>query len=126
MSETKKPTALVTGACGFIGSHMVDYLLGQGYKVTATDTEQAFLLASVYNKHAVRRLSDPFCEFLAANLNNPKSLEEIFKTEFNDVFAVASVFDYTKPPQLLYQVNVEGMFNLLNAIKNAEQSPKIV
>ena len=34
---TAKPIAVVTGGAGFIGSHMVDNLLGQGYRVRAVD-----------------------------------------------------------------------------------------
>ena len=33
----KNKIALVTGCSGFIGSHMVDYLLDKGYKVIGID-----------------------------------------------------------------------------------------
>ena len=33
----KSEKALVTGGCGFIGSHMVDYLLENGYEVIVID-----------------------------------------------------------------------------------------
>ena len=33
----KNKIALVTGCSGFIGSHMVDYLLAKGYKVIGID-----------------------------------------------------------------------------------------
>ena len=28
---------LITGACGFIGSHLVEYLIEKGYNITAFD-----------------------------------------------------------------------------------------
>ena len=34
---TAKPLAVVTGAAGFIGSHMVDLLLARGYRVHGID-----------------------------------------------------------------------------------------
>lgn len=37
MTSTSKPTALVTGAAGFIGSHVADHCLALGMEVVATD-----------------------------------------------------------------------------------------
>ena len=37
MSQTRRPGAVVTGGAGFIGSHLCDELLSQGWEVTAVD-----------------------------------------------------------------------------------------
>ena len=115
-----KKTALVTGACGFIGSHMVDFLLDQGYSVVATDTEQAYK-----GKHHL----DPNVCFIPADITEKTGLIQVFYNpdrHFDYVFHIAAIFDYTKPPHLLYKVNVEGTYNLLNMIRKTRQKPAIV
>ena len=39
---TKMKTALVTGGAGFLGSHLCERLLGEGYRVVAIDNPIPF------------------------------------------------------------------------------------
>ncbi len=93
---------LVTGACGFSGSHMVDLLVERGYDVIATDVETA-----------PRRWLNPETNFIPSNLLDKKSLEEVVDS-VDTIFHPAAIFSYTAPLEDLIRVNVEGTKNLLD------------
>ena len=44
---TRRPRALVTGGAGFIGSHLCERLLAEGYKVVCLDNLSTGSLANV-------------------------------------------------------------------------------
>jgi len=91
---------LVTGACGFVGSHMVELLLSRGCDVRATDLE---LKSYIVNK--------PGVEFIKADITLKDTLKPLFEN-VDYVFHIAAIFDYWTPWQVLYKVNVEGTKNL--------------
>lgn len=110
ITDVKTPkTAVVTGASGFAGGHMVDLLIEKGYKVIATDLEKA-----------PREYLNPAATFVPADITNPKSLESLFnKMKIDKVFHPAAVFDYEAPWELCEKVNVGGMRNMCDAsLKN--------
>lgn len=110
-----KETALVTGACGFVGSCVADYLLKKGYRVLATDHPQA------------RRNALPEgIEFIPADLTLPQSLEALRGAEFQKVFHAAAVFDYSASWQKLHQVNCQGTRNLLEFLAPRKNSLKSI
>jgi dihydroflavonol-4-reductase len=99
--------ALVTGACGFIGSHLVDHLLQEGWRVRATDLPEA----------SGRRLSEGV-EWIPADLTRPETLESAV-TGIQVVFHTASIPHVSAPWERLYRVNALGTENLLNAARKA-------
>ncbi len=95
------PTAIVTGACGFAGGHMVDLLVEKGFRVIATDLEGAS-----------REFVNPKAEFIPADITNVDSLKNIFKGKIDYVYHPAAIFDYEAPWEICEKVNVFGMRNI--------------
>lgn len=99
---------LVTGACGFIGSHLVKLLVSEGYEVRATDLEgsdQSIIPDSV--------------DFIPSDLTDKKTLPEVLKG-IDWVFHTAALFDHKAPWRTLKKVNIEGMKNICRAAVNTK------
>ena len=75
-----RPRALVTGGAGFIGSHLCDALLAEGYSIIAVDN---LLTGRVSNIEHLRREGN--FEFLQIDINRPFDCGEV-----NYVFHFAS------------------------------------
>ncbi len=102
---------LVTGACGFIGSHLVDELIRQKYEVVATDLADA-----------PKTFLNPEAIFIPADLSCKKDVENLFaRGEMrwtSMVFHVAAIFDLFPPDSIMLKNNCVGTINLMNAFAN--------
>ena len=109
---TTPKTALVTGGAGFIGSHLVDRLLSEGYKVIIIDDLSTGKLQNL----------NPAATFHHTEITHP-SIQEVFKrTQPDLVFHLASqvsVTNSTKDPIKDAQINVIGTLNLLEASRRS-------
>lgn len=110
--------ALVTGACGFTGTHMVELLLKEGWEVVATDLErsghkdyycEAGDLHPAYYEDFIKNLS---VELIYADLTQSETLRPLFKYGYDAIFHTASLYDYFAEWDVLCKVNVEGTKNL--------------
>ncbi|HET7213690.1 MAG TPA: hopanoid-associated sugar epimerase [Terriglobia bacterium] len=102
--------SLVTGASGFVGSHVARYLLDRGEQVRVLVRPQSSLNA----------LDGMPLEKVYGDLRNPASLEPAVKG-VDRIFHVAA--DYrlgASNPQEIYDANVAGTKNLLEVAKRAE------
>lgn len=102
-------TTLVTGAAGFLGSHVARQLVARG------DTVRVLVRASSSN----RAISDLSLEYVTGDLRDAGSLERAMNG-VQRVFHVAADYRlWAKNPQEIYDSNVGGTKNLLAAAKHA-------
>lgn len=120
-------TILVTGAAGFIGSHVAQQLLERGDFVVALDNlndyyapeRKAANLEEVRNAGAVKGFAENL-RFVEADLRDRDALSVIFgRYDFDAVVnlaAMAGVRVSLDHPQLYYDVNCAGTLNLLDGV----------
>src|SRR3989338_2051158 len=108
----KKSKVIVTGGAGFIGSHLVDGLVDQGYDV-----------------HVIDNMPDGKSGHV-----NPRAL--FHHADIRDFSTIASIFENTRyvfhtaalprvqpsiiDPRLTHDVNVNGTLNVLVASRDAK------
>jgi dihydroflavonol-4-reductase len=102
-------TTLVTGAAGFLGSHVTRQLVARGEDV------RVLMRASSNN----RAISDLSLEYVTGDLRDAASLERAMKGA-KRVFHVAADYRlWARHPQEIYDSNVGGTKNLLTAARSA-------
>src|SRR2546421_2091477 len=103
-------TTLVTGASGFLGSHVARQLVAHGEDV------RVLLRASSHN----RAIGDLSLEYVTGDLRDPDSLERAMKG-VQRVFHVAADYRlWARRSKEIYESNVGGTKNLLEAAKRAD------
>jgi dihydroflavonol-4-reductase len=102
-------TTLVTGATGFVGSHVARQLVSAGRSVRV-------LVRPNSNLQALAGLK---VEYFEGDLRDQKSLECALQA-IRCVFHVAADYRlWTPRPEEIYEINVKGTRNLLNAARHA-------
>ncbi len=109
-------TILVTGGAGFIGSHLIDYLREESYKVLCIDNLSLGREENI--KHHER---DSGFRFIKMDLLNKKGLNEVFeKDKIDCVFHLAANSDIQKGRENL-EIDLKNTFmttfNILDCMK---------
>lgn len=109
---------LITGGCGFIGSHIADLLVSYGAHVTILDD-----LSTGFIKN-IETIKDKIT-FMQGSITNYQTCLTATKNQ-KIIFhcaAFTSVPDSVARPELCHAINVDGTFNILNAarINNVER-----
>jgi len=103
-------TAIVTGGAGFLGSHICDYLLGEGHRVVCVDNLDT---GSLQNIEHIR--SDRF-EFVNHELVETLFIEEPVELVFH-LASPASPIDYLRLPLHTLKVGSYGTHHMLGLAK---------
>lgn len=111
-------SVLVTGGAGFIGSHLVDRLLGEGgWRVTVVDDFNDFYSPDIKWANIAGHLENPSYRLIQADIRDDAKLAEIFaETRFDVIVhlaARAGVRPSLEEPKLYTETNINGTVNLL-------------
>ena len=103
-----KPRALVTGGTGFVGSHLCERLLAEGYHVLCMDNLRTGSLENV--KHLLE--GDAYFEYVDHDVTSyihvPGDLDEVYHFA-----SPASPADFTRIPIPILKVGALGTYNAL-------------
>jgi len=108
---------LVTGGCGFIGSHLVDRLLAEGFEVSILDD-----LSSGRMENVSRHTNANGFHLVRGDIRDAGLVKQIVE-DVDAVFHEAALVDVqlsVKNPMLFDDVNVVGTLNMLKACLDSD------
>ena len=118
----KKRNILVTGGAGFIGSHLVDHLLGEGgWQITVVDDFNDFYSPEIKHANIARHLKSPDYRLVDADIRDAATMTALFAEYEFDVIAHLAARAGVRPslaePTLYAETNINGTLNLLELAK---------
>jgi dTDP-glucose 4,6-dehydratase len=103
-------TCLITGGAGFLGSHMCDYLLGEGHRAICVDNLDTGSLQNI------QHISSGDFEFVQHDLTDPFHIDESIDYVFH-LASPASPIDYLRLPLHTLKVGSYGTHHMLGLAK---------
>lgn len=111
---------LVTGAAGFIGSHVSEHFLNQGHNVTGVDNFDKFYSEKIKQGNISELQKNNGFKFFKADIRDSDALKKVFSKGIDVVIhlaAKAGVRPSIEAIEEYYDVNVKGTLNLLQVMK---------
>jgi UDP-glucuronate 4-epimerase len=121
-------TVLVTGAAGFIGSHLVDRLLRDGWQVTAVDNFDDFYAAAVKRANIAEQVDHAGYTLVEVDIRDPDALLARLTRHYDVIVHLAAnvgVRPSIASPVHYYDVNIRGTQNVLE-LARARRVPQFV
>jgi len=109
MKDKNRIRVLVTGGAGFLGSHLCEHLLRQGFDVLCVDNFYTGTKGNI-----VHLLKEPYFELLRHDITFPLYVEV---DEIYNLACPASPIHYQNDPVQTTKVNVHGSINILGLAK---------
>ncbi len=106
---------IVTGGCGFIGSHTVDRLVNDGHEVIIIDN-----LSSGSMRNIEHHKGNPKVQFHKADIADYNAIQHLFK-DVKCVFHLAALADIVpsiEKPMAYHRSNVDGTICLLESCRH--------
>jgi UDP-glucose 4-epimerase len=108
--------SLVTGGCGFIGSHLVELLINEGHQVTVLDN-----FSTGRQSNLEHLINSEKLKIIQGDLLDLRTVKEVVR-DFHYVYHMAALADIVPSilnPKDYFDTNVTGTVNLLEAIKES-------
>jgi UDP-glucuronate 4-epimerase len=124
------PHILITGAAGFIGSHLAEALLARGDTVTALDNFNDYYAPEIKRRNIAASRAHALFTLHEIDIRDAETTGHIIETAKPDVIvhlaARAGVRPSLDNPNLYNEVNVIGTQNILDAALRAKPSHLVI
>ena len=119
-SESHVQTVVVTGAAGFIGSHLCQALLARGKRVIGLDNFNDFYDPAVKRRNVAALSDEPRFSLMEGDIRDADAVDRVFSPQTDAVVhlaARAGVRPSIEDPLLYQDVNVQGTCVLLEGAR---------
>ncbi|MDY0355824.1 MAG: GDP-mannose 4,6-dehydratase [Sedimentisphaerales bacterium] len=115
--------AVVTGAAGFIGSHLTERLLEEGHAVVGIDSFDTFYDPQIKRRNIARSLQNPGFHLVEADIRDQAAMERAIGDDIDVIVhlaARAGVRPSIEQPALYADVNINGTVVLLEIARKRQ------